>query len=99
MLIGVLQRRLSLVDAWHPAERLRPLTRAEVLMKAFQDVIATGEESVAREGKTEYPQIFLLSEGRLSTWWKPANTGHQTPKCLRVVELSFAKTPLSFECL
>jgi hypothetical protein len=44
---GVLQGCLSLADAWHPAERLRPLTRVEVLMKAFQDVIATGEEFVA----------------------------------------------------
>src|SRR5262245_57632600 len=86
MPIGVLDRCLRLADAWHPAERLRPLTRVEVLMNAFQDVIATGEESVAREGKIEYPQVLLFSEVRLSARWKPANSGHQTLKCLRVIE-------------
>src|SRR5262245_19996166 len=84
--IGVLQCRLSLADAADSVERLYYLTAVEGVMKSFQDVIATGKEFVAREWKVEYPRILLLSDGLLSARRKPTHSGHQTSKCLLVVE-------------
>jgi len=58
MSVRVLHCSLRLTDSTEPVERLRSLAAVEVLMKLTQDLFATGEEFIAREGKTEYSLAF-----------------------------------------
>jgi hypothetical protein len=58
MSVRVFHRGLRLTDSTEPVKRLRSLAAIEVPVNLTQDLFATGEEFIAREGKTEYSPAF-----------------------------------------